>query len=259
LFFLRCFGGLLGCILVIVGCVVMFTSSLTPRVFVNALYQAIFGIMILIAEFHLIFALKLFRFLTHYIGLGLFYVFVGGLALGNEWYETILAVLFFFVGLIYGVLGCKCKKVVDDPAFNDPPDPHRKNVKQQLLPSDEYTHTGYSDSSHSLAHAPAPSSFPVSSVSSSALLHASSHVNDPFDHNPFAVPSASSSSASSHPNNKGNTSVGVYDTAPFFATVVSNTHVEVNISNTPPNNNNTTEVYDETRNPFDESNPFAQK
>jgi hypothetical protein len=51
-------------------------------------YQIIFGLLILIAEARWSGLLKHFKFLTHFLGLGLFYIFVGGLALGSDWYQV---------------------------------------------------------------------------------------------------------------------------------------------------------------------------
>ncbi len=39
---------------------------------------------------------------------GLFYIFVGGLALGGEWYEYVLAICFLAIGIVYFSAGC-CK------------------------------------------------------------------------------------------------------------------------------------------------------
>jgi hypothetical protein len=49
--------------------------------------------------------LRRFSFLASYTGLGAFYFFVGGLALGDAWYEVVLAIVFCFVGLMYLYMG----------------------------------------------------------------------------------------------------------------------------------------------------------
>jgi hypothetical protein len=58
-----------------------------PKGFINAIYQIIFGIFIIISELRWKKLLKHFKFLTHFLGLGMFYLFVGGLALGGAWYQ----------------------------------------------------------------------------------------------------------------------------------------------------------------------------
>ena len=51
---------------------------------VNDLYRVAFGILIVIAELRLFGLLSWFSFLKAFIGLGGFYIFVGGLALGTK-------------------------------------------------------------------------------------------------------------------------------------------------------------------------------
>jgi len=75
-------------------------------------YQIIFGLLILIAEARWSGLLKHFKFLTHFLGLGLFYIFVGGLALGSSWYQVsrvdekhLCAIQFLFVPSLHA---CSC-------------------------------------------------------------------------------------------------------------------------------------------------------
>ena len=49
------------------------------------IYRIIFGLLIILAELRLRYLLVWFSFLLYYIGLGFFYFFVGGLALGDNW------------------------------------------------------------------------------------------------------------------------------------------------------------------------------
>lgn len=54
------------------------------------IYRILFGVLIIIAEFQYVKLLDWFSFLLTLIGLGGFYIFVGGLALGDEWYAITL-------------------------------------------------------------------------------------------------------------------------------------------------------------------------
>ena len=47
------------------------------------------GLLIILAELRLRFLLVWFSFLLYYIGLGFFYFFVGGLALGDNWSHSL--------------------------------------------------------------------------------------------------------------------------------------------------------------------------
>lgn len=60
----------------------------------------------IVSEMRWIRLLKHFKFLTHFIGLGLFYIFVGGLALGSAWYELGLGISLIILGSVYSMLGC---------------------------------------------------------------------------------------------------------------------------------------------------------
>lgn len=78
------------------------------------MYEIIFGILILIAEARWTGLLKHFKFLQHFIGLGMFYIFVGGLALNQAWYQYVEAILCLVVGVIYLCLGAICCKTMGD-------------------------------------------------------------------------------------------------------------------------------------------------
>ena len=69
------------------------------------------GVLIMVAELRLKHLLVWFSFLLYYIGLGLFYVFLGGLASGNDWYEWIVAIIAVVVGFTYCGVGCLCSDV----------------------------------------------------------------------------------------------------------------------------------------------------
>lgn len=103
---LRVIGGILGILIIVLGFISIFTGSINPKTVVNACYRILFGILIILAELRMEKWLKFFTFLTSYLGLGLFYVFVGGLALGGDWYEIVLAICFLAVGIVYINMGC---------------------------------------------------------------------------------------------------------------------------------------------------------
>ena len=80
----------------------------------------IFGLLILIAEARWAGLLKHFKFLTHFLGLAMFYLFVGGLALGGDWYQYAEAGLCLAVGIVYLILGAMCKRM-SDPGMGGAP------------------------------------------------------------------------------------------------------------------------------------------
>lgn len=98
----------------------MITSAFNPRTIINAVYQIIFGLLIWIAEARWSGLLRHFKFLTHFLGLALFYIFVGGLALGGDWYQWAEAILCLVVGLVYFFLGAMCRTMAD-PTFGGKP------------------------------------------------------------------------------------------------------------------------------------------
>lgn len=77
---------------------------------VSNIYRIIFGVLIMAAEFRLSSLLTWFSFLTFFSGLGAFYVFVGGLALGSEWYEIAIAIVLCSMGFLYMASACACSE-----------------------------------------------------------------------------------------------------------------------------------------------------
>jgi len=111
---LRILGGICGLVLIVLGIVTMVSAGSNIKSWVNAFYQIVFGILIVAAELRVSKLMHWFTFLTVFIGFGAFYVFVGGLALGGEWYEYALGALMIGVGVVYCGMGCCCKKMEDD-------------------------------------------------------------------------------------------------------------------------------------------------
>ena len=139
----RIAGAVCGALSIAIGLYQLITSAFNPRTIINAIYEIIFGLLIWIAEARWSGLLKHFKFLTHFLGLGLFYgkfhsdmiairtsrcrplisfpccvlfacsVFVGGLALGGEWYQYAEAILCLSVGIIYIILGALCRTMAD--------------------------------------------------------------------------------------------------------------------------------------------------
>jgi len=123
---MRFIGGILGLLIVILGVIGIVTiGSFDPRTFIDNCYQVLFGILIILAELRLARWLKFFTFLCSYAGLGVFYIFVGGLALGDQWYNYVLAALFVTLGIIYINIGC-CQrgKMYPDKTKQAPVEPH---------------------------------------------------------------------------------------------------------------------------------------
>ena len=71
-------------------------------------YRVIFGLLLIVAELRVKYLLVCFSFLIYYIGLGFFYVFIAGFALGSEWYEYVIAIVAGCVGGMYCVVACCC-------------------------------------------------------------------------------------------------------------------------------------------------------
>ena len=86
-----------------------------PRTLIANVYLLIFGTAMIVAELRLVFLLKYCYFLQHYAGLGLFYIFVGGLILNEHWWMVLVAVVLIAVGLVYLLLGCMCRRMNPKP------------------------------------------------------------------------------------------------------------------------------------------------
>jgi len=102
---------------------------INPRTLIANVYLMIFGTAMIVAELRLVLLLKYCYFLQHYAGLGLFYIFVGGLILNEHWWMVLVAVVLIAVGLVYLILGCMCR---------------RMNPKPILLPGQQATGGGLS-------------------------------------------------------------------------------------------------------------------
>ena len=107
----RLIGALTGAVVCALGIFLLITLSLNPRNGVNAIYEIIFGLLIIVAEFRWVRFLKFFYFLQHFLGLGLFYIFIGFLCLGGTWYQYVVAGVCLGIGLIYFILGLGCRKM----------------------------------------------------------------------------------------------------------------------------------------------------
>jgi len=79
---LRIIAGICGLIVAALGIYLLNQSGLNPKSVIHALYQILFGILIIFCELRVERVLKYAKFLTHFLGLGLYYLFVAGLALG---------------------------------------------------------------------------------------------------------------------------------------------------------------------------------
>jgi len=118
IYLLRILGGCVGAVVVALGLYFLATSDTTSgsvgdeiKNVVLDIYRVIFGFLIIFAELRLRHLLVWFSFLLYYIGLGFFYVFVGGLALGTQWYEYVLAIVACGIGFAYCGVGCLCSDV----------------------------------------------------------------------------------------------------------------------------------------------------
>ena len=88
---------------------------LNPRGVIADTYLIIFGVIMIIAELRWVTLLRYVYFLQHYLGLGMFYIFVGGLILGDSWWMILVAIVLLAVGIVYLMLGCACRRMVPRP------------------------------------------------------------------------------------------------------------------------------------------------
>jgi len=104
--FMRVIGACAGVALLVVGIVGLISPSSDPRVIIRDIYDILFGIMAVICELRIRRLLTThFYFLTHFFGLGMFYCFIGGLALSGSWWTYIIGGILVGVGVIYLMLG----------------------------------------------------------------------------------------------------------------------------------------------------------
>jgi len=75
------------------------------------LYRIVFGLLLIVAELRLARLLVWFSFLLSYIGLGFYYLFIGGLGLGDTPGEIAIAVVATFCGIVYCGIACCCPGV----------------------------------------------------------------------------------------------------------------------------------------------------
>jgi len=112
---MRVVGICLGCsiillsILFYVGILTSDNSDLKDNVLY--VYRIVFGALLVIAELRLARLLVWFSFLLSYIGLGFYYLFIGGLGLGSTPGEIAIAVVAVFMGLAYCGIACCCPGV----------------------------------------------------------------------------------------------------------------------------------------------------
>jgi hypothetical protein len=102
---LKVIGFICGILSICLGFWNLFTSLLLPKSIIFGVYNILFGLLMMICEMRWSRFLKHFKFLTHFIGLGLFYIFVGGLALGSAWYALGLGITLIIIGTVYTLLG----------------------------------------------------------------------------------------------------------------------------------------------------------
>jgi len=147
---MRVIGFCLGILIIVLGFIGIFTTSFSPRSFVDNCYQVLFGFLIGLAELRFERALRFFSFLCSYAGLGLFYIFVGGLALGGEWYNYALAVCFLTIGVVYVGLGCCYRKDMYPAKPASKPDSQLEPEQRPLTPATAF---GQGQSNHMMTAA----------------------------------------------------------------------------------------------------------
>ena len=114
----------------------MLYARTDPRSVIANAYQVIFGLVMIVAELRWVRLLQYAYFLQHYVGLGLFYIFVGGLILGSSWWMVLVAVALLAVGIVYLILGCACRRMVTKPIL--PPSAGSRQPAAGGMASDEW-------------------------------------------------------------------------------------------------------------------------
>jgi len=107
---MRMLGGAMGATTTALGAYAIARDSGSIENVVNNIYRMIFGILIVLAELRMSSLLTWFSFLTYFAGLGAFYIFVGGLAMGGEWYELTMAIAMCVMGVLYLGSACACSE-----------------------------------------------------------------------------------------------------------------------------------------------------
>jgi len=136
---LRLFGCGSGCLVFILGIMgaINLTNAFSPKTMIFNIYLILFGALIIFAELRWVRFLKGFRFLTTYFGLGIFYVFVGGIAVDNGIANIIAAIFLVFIGLVY-----VCFAVLNKKMFETPPgEPVGQELAQQAQQAHQMAQT----------------------------------------------------------------------------------------------------------------------
>jgi len=164
-------------------------------------------------------ALIYFRFLIHPFGIGMFYAFVGGLALGSQWWQYVLAVVFWTIGLIYLLLWCGGRTAdLNIPQPKPPQGQIRDKEMNARKPPPPPSNDGYNNNNND--------GWANSGGSGGAYSQSSQQYVSPVNNNPYATSGQSSGSAYDMNNKSNSTQAGG----------------KVNA--------------DETHNPFEKDNPF---
>jgi len=96
-------------------------------------YRIVFGLLLIVAELRLARLLVWFSFLLSYIGLGFYYLFIGGLGLGSTAAEIAIAVVAVAIGVAYCGIACCCPGVEANMQANVVA---QAQVEQQKIGSD---------------------------------------------------------------------------------------------------------------------------
>ncbi|EME27598.1 hypothetical protein Gasu2_40240 [Galdieria sulphuraria] len=83
-----------------VGVVCFIFCSINPRNVIINIYLIIFAVLIILSELGFSFLLKRFSFLDTFFGRGVFYIFVGLLAVDTHWFQILAGVFVAAYGLV---------------------------------------------------------------------------------------------------------------------------------------------------------------
>jgi len=118
---LRVGGGIGGAITTFVGVWSFIGITFDIKLVVNAFYLIILGFFMVMAQLRVESMIKKFELIRNYTGLGFYYLFVAGLALGTSWFDYALALFLALIGVVYLYLSL-CKGIKNAPVNYELPE-----------------------------------------------------------------------------------------------------------------------------------------
>eukprot|EP00871_Galdieria_phlegrea_P002963 jgi/Galph1/3668/GphlegSOOS_G2346.1 len=115
-----------------VGIVCFIFCSINPRNVIINIYLIIFAVLIIFSELGFSFLLKRFAFLDTFFGRGIFYIFVGLLAIDTHWFQILAGV---FVS-VYGAVLVLMSFFLDSSTTKSPFSKQQGNTNESTTSTD---------------------------------------------------------------------------------------------------------------------------